>query len=772
MGFTKHTLGFCRGPARRFLASLLVAAGCCAVWGVMLRPGMVFSGMDFLNLLYPQAAMVKQAYCSGAMPLWNWQIWGGCPLLAAMQSAPLYPPMWAALTLPLPFALHLYIFAHLAFGGLGAARLARQGFGAQRMASAYAGVAYACGGFFLGHAEQVNSIAALVWAPWIFCAGLRCLRQPNAWLTVAIFAALSLLAGHPQHTVLAILFLEIYLIAYFLAVCWQSPVRARFLTGRIVFIQAGLVFAGVMTAAQLMPSLELSGLSERVRPYPDPNAPALEWQLLPALFMPRFYNRLTGDAGQPLAYSEMGLYAGILTFPLFLLGLHRMFQRRSPRHIALVAAWLAALLYALGKQGGLTPLIHLFVPFLYRSRGAARALNIETLLYAVIAAQGMSQLMAHGRKWLGGIPASDRSAARHVTAIAVLLVLVLGADLSLTHNAELNSLFVETRVLDITPPPMRVMADNQSSGRAPRLHRFMADDSNYYLDHRLSAVAGRLVRLQPDLNMTMGIALTDGYEEGLLPTRACANFMRKFNRNLRNDKLNAPLLALMGVNFVLTEYPINDMGPNWRKVGQPYGAPGMNCQLWQSDYSAGWFLDARALDQAIADHDKPGLWSGPSQENSKGARTAEPWFEPPGRAFAPHRYDSLTSAAFEAARSAANISIQKRAANSIRLSYPAGPAREILMLQNYYPGWRIKPVSEYAITAGSEDVACVSALRPAAPIYSAFTIPAIESGAPGAESVIAYEPASFRLGMFVSLASLAGVIVISARRKTGLPVHD
>ena len=105
------------------------AAALVAVYGPALDPSRTFAGMDFLNMVLPEVAVARGSLSQGALPLWNWYSWGGCPLLATSLAALAYPPTWAALAmtalgLPLTYALQLDVFAHLLWAGLGVARLA------------------------------------------------------------------------------------------------------------------------------------------------------------------------------------------------------------------------------------------------------------------------------------------------------------------------------------------------------------------------------------------------------------------------------------------------------------------------------------------------------------------------------------------------------------------------------------------------------------------------------------------------------------------------
>lgn len=705
-----------RQPLGRFwLLPVLVAALVSVAFAPAILPA--FGGMDFLNLLYPQAILVKKSLAAGEIPLWNWHTWGGSPLLAAMQSAPLYPPMWLALALPLPAGLHLYTLAHLVFAGCGAAVLARR-FTSENGAALFAAVAYAAGAFFVGHIEQANSVAAMSWAPWILTATLSVALRQRSCLVLSVAVALGLLAGHPQHVVLASLFAEIALLT-----CWLLD--RRFSWRGVLLVQLGFAIAGSLAAAQILPTRELQMLSERVWPYTDPNSPALKWAFLPAVVVPRFFNALAKTPGQPIQYTELGLYCGLLTFPLFLLGAF-VSVRRNRLLLALLITWAITLLFALGHEGGISQLFFWLVPFLQHSRGAARALNMETLLYAVFAGIGLGWLLAR-------LPLHRR------TLLATMAIVLLTADLALTHARELASLIVrldEVRATAIRP-------------KSTRLYRFMARDSDFYLDHDPRAVAQRFMRVQPNLNMLETVDTTDGYEEALLPGRAYANFLRRFNRNLRNDSLDAPLLALMGATEVFTEYPLRNPGPDWT-LKQSFEFGGTTYRVFSSTFVPARFVQASSIGFGeitalrLATTDAAGQpirnLALVSPEDSK----ARFHFEPSGNDVRAHEFTSVTAEQFNKAAAHAAITVVQTHTNALDLATTDTSARALLMLQTWFPGWKLRT------STGTQPILA------GAPIFGIVSWPANTPSA-----TVEYAPFAFRLGMFLTLATIAILAVSS-----------
>lgn len=698
---------------------LILAAACVAVYWPAWVPRTTFSGMDFLNLLYPQAFLVRNAFAAGEIPLWNWYTWNGSPLLAAMQSAPLYPPMWLTLLLPIPWALQLNVLVHLVIAGMGAVMIAERMLRVRAPIAVIAGIIYSCSGFLFGHLEQVNSIAAMSWAPWILLFSAELLEGKRRTLLLSLICGAALVAGHPQHVVLAIFFAELYALAW---LAMGIAGRKRPQITRFFFLQGAYIVAGMLAAAQLLPTQELSSLSERVWPYDDPNEPALKWKFLPALIVPRFFNALANSPGQPLGYSELGLYAGVLGALLGFAGIVVALKQR-PRNLPVIAVLVVSLLYALGRSGFITPIAFTVLPFLGQSRGAARALNVFMLVFAALAALG--------GQWFLMRLAAER--ARHFAIAFIALVLVL--DFAITHRVELRHRLVSSAILNAAEPAKTI---NRLGATAPhRLYRFMMHDSDYYLDSSQRGVGQRAKRIQPNMNILWGIATIDGYEEGLLPPRHLANFLRRYNRNLRFATPDTALLGLLGSNQMITDI-LQVNHPTARKIRETE-----DLAIWQGGPSGNWFLDKKTLlTTAPAAKTANCYWS----QTLRGGYS----YDPPGQVSLEHPYGKLNASNFEDAARASGLRVTRVRTNGLEVQLAPGPPREILFLQTCFPGWKLEVTRGPDVYGQSES-----------PVFSSWHLPAQAAPSPAR---FTYSPFSFRLGMFVSLAAMTVVFITATRR--------
>lgn len=202
-------------------------------------------------------AMLVQA---GRAPLWEPALYLGMPMAASQQGGLFYPPTilyysfgFADATAAFQF-LHYFLAAWLTALWL---RTLRLNWGA----CVGGGLSYALGGAMISRVHFLNHLAVLSWAP-----GLALLFRRPAALGAAL--ALAFLAGYPA-------FIPGAAVAAW-ALAWS--LRARRAPGPAAWAvdwAAAAALAGALTAAQLLPALELAALSRRAGGVPA--AEALTW---------------------------------------------------------------------------------------------------------------------------------------------------------------------------------------------------------------------------------------------------------------------------------------------------------------------------------------------------------------------------------------------------------------------------------------------------------------------------------------------------------------
>jgi len=719
------------------------------LYGSALAPSMTFAGQDFVHLFFPRAFLEQEIWKNARIPLWDPYSWGGNPLLAAMQGSVFYPPMWLALLLPLPWSLQLFLFLHYLWAGLGAVVLSRRLFMIDGPSACVAGIAYAGCGYYLGRLEQVPIVAASSWLPWVLWAALRLLQTPaqRPWLLAAVLA-LAALAGHPQTVLFGLLAGTVVAICY---------VFSRLLSGGLGIGGKSISCAGLacmaacgLSALQLLPTQELGGLSERVWPWPRPTEPELRWQDLQGWILPSYFRHMIPTEGRPIGYSELALYCGTVTNLLFLLGVFlTLLGKLGIAGCALTVGILFSVLFALGTNGGISPWFFEWFPLLKGSRGAVRMLNAALLFQSCIAAAGLD--------WLARL-ASARLARKRVLLVVPLTAFVaVVADYAITQRQEFRSLLVnKNRVL--ARSPFLHFAHTPS-----RLYRFIRNDSDYYLNNSAASVSERAIRLQPNLQELHHVHLLDGYEEGLLPTRQQANFLRAYLRNFRTDQVDAPLLSLMGCNLMFTDYPPPAPGSAWSLVHELPSESGLDgkLRLWKSSYPA---VQAFSESGYAATTPTPpfaefiNAYTVPRDiDDTAGFRKNGYWFVPPQQTKRPHPAQAWDAVTLQSLVEKSGLRLISNTPGQITFQTDRELSGTIVLCQTAHPGWKLHINGDHA---AHESLLPVSAFMSTVQIKT--PLPA------GSTLSMRFEPFSFHLGMFVTLVSLgsflAGAIYLTLLR--------
>ena len=154
----------------------------------------------------PMAGFLKQNLNTGRIPLWNPLILCGTPYAGNPQTWPLYPA-----TLLLPFVsadqfLNLTIALHVWIAGLGMYAFAKRALTLGTGPALLAAVVFMFGGQLVSKEQFPNMVQASAWLPWILlCLDslLRKRRMSDA-LALGTVLGLQLLAAHVQMTLLTL----------------------------------------------------------------------------------------------------------------------------------------------------------------------------------------------------------------------------------------------------------------------------------------------------------------------------------------------------------------------------------------------------------------------------------------------------------------------------------------------------------------------------------------------------------------------------------------
>ncbi|MCB9422555.1 MAG: YfhO family protein [Ardenticatenaceae bacterium] len=326
-----------------------------------------FQKMAFSNLIlargdtflyfYPYWQAAAGALRNGRVPLWNPNLFMGAPFLANSQAGFFYPLNWPVWwLLPTPYAVSASIIVHLMIAGWGTYLVGRRVLSLSRAGALLAALLFALGGYLTAQIEHINQLQGLAWLPWFLvvlgsgrAAGNRRMRGERRVMlrqgtAVAALFSLQLLAGHTQTAFITGIGIALYLITdYGLRI---TDFRSRITHHALRFafhvlpLVIGVVLAGLITAVQLLPTLELSQFSSRQGGLAVNEV--LSFSLHPLLLG----RSLLPGYGQSL-FSEYVAFLPLTALLLAGVGLWHWRQRREVRPIIVVAG--TAFILALGR---------------------------------------------------------------------------------------------------------------------------------------------------------------------------------------------------------------------------------------------------------------------------------------------------------------------------------------------------------------------------------------------------------------------------------------
>lgn len=411
-------------PRERWLP-VLTAAVCLAPFAALLAPDdrvitdSIFCDYDSFQL--PIREFAREEMLSGRFPLWIPYLGCGMPLHASQQASlcqPILTPF--VLLLGANQGIKASLFIHLALAFAGCYRLARE-LSISRWGASLAAIVGIWGAFpvmhlMVGHVIVINEYA---FVPWFFACLVRLLGAPSPRNSafLAIVVGCMAVSGQPQILFYTLLFGFLWT-GGSLVLGAAAAARLR----AIAWAGVALACGALLGAAQLAPSLELArdGISQSQRGTAEYAAQHAMGAIdFVRLFVPNAFGNPFCELKRfdevDFVHERCG-YVGVL--PLLLAGFG--LTRRS----AARWQWGAAALVLFGLAIGLgnnTPCFSLLghaVPGLTLFRCPGRIFSVLTPLLAVLAGRGLDAWA--NREQTGG----RRSAVFMVFAASLLLALI------------------------------------------------------------------------------------------------------------------------------------------------------------------------------------------------------------------------------------------------------------------------------------------------------------------------------------------------------------
>jgi hypothetical protein len=402
---------------------------------------------DNLIQNFPLRTMTGQQLADGHWPTWNPLIFGGSPLLGALNAGSFYP-----LTIPFAFlpdlvAWLLNVVACYWAAGLGLYALMRW-FKIGALPSLLGALTYAYLGMMSGQLVHLAVIQGQGWLPWVVLAILMAgerIRGAESdpsplgavrsagWplLSLAVLTALVFLTGEPR-SIADLEVVAIVVVAYSVAVGGRTGVGRRIVLVACLGVAAG--WGVLCSAAQLIPGQHFIALSQRAElTYWFFGSGSLPVNRSILVGIPDFFGGV-GMLGQPSFFvsyniSELNGYVGIMGLAALgaaagaLVGRRR---RSQPQWLWLIAA--LGIVGLIASLGSFTPLGHILhaVPLLGRTRLQSRNLVVVDLAAGMALAWFAARLLARDRdgasttRWRAWVTASPLIVVSAVALVAIV----------------------------------------------------------------------------------------------------------------------------------------------------------------------------------------------------------------------------------------------------------------------------------------------------------------------------------------------------------------
>ncbi|MFK7803308.1 MAG: YfhO family protein [Anaerolineae bacterium] len=392
-----------------FLAGLIVL-----FFNRMVFTDLILARGDTFLYFYPYWQMAADALRAGEIPFWNPHIFMGAPLLANSQVGFFYPPNWLFwLAADPPQAVKLAIVSHLVIGAWGLFRLAHKRLEMSLVAGLLSAVVFALGGYLTAQVEHVNQLEGLAWLPWLLVVvdgfavrgwhkGATALKSGHVTqaskplysvVAVAGLFTLQILAGHTQTVFLSGAACGLWLFAGAL----QPNLTIKQRLWPLLFLGGGAVLALLISAAQLIPTYELTQLSSRQGGLTTAEVLSFSWHpllatqsLLPTIGQAGFTEYV---AFIPLTALFLAIWALIIGWKD---GLNRMLKHKMIQPILLTGT---GLFLALGRFN-LISWYYSRLPGFDLFRVPARWLILYAIGIALLAGFGLDRLGQGKRKQL------------------------------------------------------------------------------------------------------------------------------------------------------------------------------------------------------------------------------------------------------------------------------------------------------------------------------------------------------------------------------------
>jgi hypothetical protein len=391
----------------------LVATGFFALWVAILSLPMLAGGWLAVARWSDQYAAgyafrtwgAEQLRRTGHVPLWNPELFGGLPFVAALHGDIFYPTSWLRLVFSMPTVMNLGFVIHYVAAGLFTYLLLRR-LSVAWIGAVVGGIGYQLSGLIAsyplpGHDGKLFVSALLPLAMLALVMALR-ERRWSGYALLAVSVGLALLSPHFQMTYYMLIAAGLFALYLTFGESSESSRAARL---RGLALALGAVALGFALAAiQVLPFVKYLPFSPRAQGFhgfEGATSYAVPWVHLPELFFKLF----TGHQETYWGPNGLKLHSEYLGLPVVALAVLGVASAR--RRLVL---WLGAigLLFMLISLGAGTPFYQLWwavMPYVKATRAPGMAFYVVALVVAMLAGLGAAGLERkegekHVRIWL------------------------------------------------------------------------------------------------------------------------------------------------------------------------------------------------------------------------------------------------------------------------------------------------------------------------------------------------------------------------------------
>jgi len=389
----------------------LCCAALCVPLCIPLVTGRVFVWDDLAAFHLPVRHLYREALRTGDSVLWTPALFSGAYLFGEGQAGMAHPFHWVLYRLlPLGVAFNVELASSYIVGLAGMWMLLRRRVSDE--AALFGAMVFAFSGFNLLHVSQMNAVAIVAHLPWVLLATHSLMMSSTRQGRAAAFAGVALLLAS-QILLGYPQYVWLTLVATGCFVLWLLKGGAP--ASRLVPLLAAAVLGVCVAGVQLLPTLDVLRHSDRA-------VTTLEFRLsysVPPINLVQFWS--------PYALAsvshDFGLYdSAFCAAALAWLVVRWTALKRRDLILGLLAFSALALLLALGRYGGVYPWLA-EVPGLASFRAPSRYVLLMHLAFAGIAALVFEDLADIARR-------RERIDVRRLWPLAVPLALNLATTLT------------------------------------------------------------------------------------------------------------------------------------------------------------------------------------------------------------------------------------------------------------------------------------------------------------------------------------------------------